>query len=215
MAASDILSFLSLFIAWLPIAVLLVNYKHASPAFRPLGLLLFVNLAFFVATYYFATRRMNNLFLLNILTLNEFVFYSLFFLKLDKRNRFGEGLVRFGLIIVPVSLVNIIFVQGLFRYNSYTIPLQGIFIILYCIAYLVYFASLGETARTPTIVLALVSILLYFSGTFFLFLFDQLVFIKSILSKQLILVNYVFSILSNLILAVAFWRIPLQSKPTY
>lgn len=87
------------------------------------------------------TINKSNLWSVNIITLIEFVFFAFFLHSILSRLSNKKKIVWIMGLILILSVVNIVFVQGLWRFHSYTYLLGAITIITFCC---IYFSELMD-----------------------------------------------------------------------
>jgi hypothetical protein len=124
----------------------------------------------------FANIGINNLPLLHIFTIIEFLILSYFYIRILK-DPFAHKLIKYLMGIFPViCIINFIFFQSIFRFNTYTRPLEILIIMAYSLTYfaqtdVTYFE--GKWMSKPLNWIN-TGILLYFSGALFVYSFSNL-----------------------------------------
>ena len=211
-------------------AFCLFHYKNTETKtlkhlFHYIFLLAFIELGAIVASSYL---KVNNLPLLHILTLGEFVFLSLFYQKIIAKPNLKSN--RFLLFIAFISLLiigNSIFLQEIYIYNSYAKSLvQGI-VIIYAI---LYFYNLTvhvdvDSYNTHTIdtidinsqdqkSLRLInsSILLYYSGSLFIFMFGNHYKQNQDIYIMFWMFNASLALLHYILLLTSIWKTVYQAQ---
>ncbi|MCB0651630.1 MAG: hypothetical protein KDC85_10180 [Saprospiraceae bacterium] len=147
----------------------------------------------------------NNLYLLHLYTLVEFVLIGLFFAKLFD---LFEWKMPFGLIIFIGSILiilNSIFIQPLDEYNSFSrTPVQLVFM-LGCFAAFYFFTHRNYPyADRGMVKMFLIALLLKYSGSLFLYLFgNQISLLQIETQKALWLVNASLNFIAQVIILIA------------
>ena len=152
--------------------------------------LLFIVITELAGLYTGKVLHKPNVWFYNITTVVEFCFYSFFFSKILKKNRKATSII---LYIYPVlATLNILFVQGLTRFHSYTMVLGSLFMIFFSCCY--FYESLLNPGKKQIQKEAVFWIV---TGVFFFYLGD-------ILYNTLfnILTKYQVNIAAKLFLAI-------------
>lgn len=124
-----------------------------------------INLAAILLSY----RGINNLPLLHLLTVCELFFLLSYFSRLFTQ-RISVVLKYVCGLSVLFTLVNSIWFQSIYSFNSYARGLEAIIIILVS---LLYFINVPEKERTASEMAIVSGLLLYYAGSFFLYLFSN------------------------------------------
>lgn len=133
--------------------------------------------------------HVNNLPLIHLFTVIEMLFLFAFYRKIlgiAKDNKWFNILIGAFLLI---NVVNILFFQSLFKFNSYTRTIEAFICILFSLN---YYAKLAATETRVTMLPGFyfnTGIFLYFSGAFMLFIFSNFLITKLSMANFLILWN--------------------------
>ncbi|RAJ29247.1 hypothetical protein [Pedobacter cryoconitis] len=121
-----------------------------------------------------ADHEINNLPVLHVFTILEFLLLSYFYLSVLREKAAGR-IIKYLLVIFPVfCIVNFLFFQSIYQFNTYARPVEAL-IIMGCS--LAYFAQTNDAdTRWSFNPLNWINtgILLYFSGALFIFSFSNL-----------------------------------------
>lgn len=170
----------------------------------------YIALAFFVqslATILGKGFGLNNLPLLHFYSLLELIVLSIFYKKILENESWFQKAINYILVIGTILIIgNSIFVQSIYTFNSNAKTLSQIIIMGYAISY--YFSILHKNTPTDsTLNLLNAAILLYYAGSFFIFMFSN---VLSHQNSELLKLFFDFNILLYLIfqLLVLFagWR---------
>jgi hypothetical protein len=169
----------------IPIAFAIVKYRHIN---KPLSIifwyLLFAGVVNACAAF-LAFRHINNLPLLHVYTIAEFLFLSLFFYRFTGRPPLRQLILGCLLLFPLYGIVNFIFIQGLHVFNSYTRPVEAILLIVFSLVYF-YIQSVDNhngTWHTQPETWIVIGILIYFSSSLVQFSFSNVV--SSLVSKDI------------------------------
>lgn len=130
--------------------------------------LFFIVLVEFAGRYISVALHQKNLWLYNISTTLEFVFYAYIF-GLHLRDPVFKKLASRFIIFYPLLvLLNILFVQGFWEFHSYTMVVGSIFMIIFCCRYfyeLLQSPLEGDLLRDPMFWIS-TGILFFYLGDF-------------------------------------------------
>lgn len=156
--------------------------------------------------------RKNNLPLLHLYTIAETVLLLLFFCAINKGQRILT-LNKIMLILFPLAcIINFLFFQSLYRSNTYVRPVEALLLIFFSMEYY-WREGQDETAGKWTdnpLNWIVAGILLYFSGSFFQFVFSNVISATANMSVKLLILNLhgTFVLIMYLFFAIGFlkWR---------
>jgi len=158
-----------------PISVAAFNFSNT---YRPMRIvLLYLIVSGSINLIAILNSHSNNLPLLHLYTVVEFVLLMLYFISINN-NRQVLNVSYILMAVFPVlCIINVIFFQSKFQYNSYVRPVEGIILIGYCF---LYFYNSTEVEMTDTWASkpfnwVNTGILLYFSCSLFLFIFSNVI----------------------------------------
>lgn len=146
-----------------------------------------------------------NLPLLHVYTAGEFVLFSLFYRQiLDEQSVFKtyfNWILPVGLLLV---VLNTVFLQGIFEFNSYAKSLVQIVIILYALDYAFRIAEPEGDTRVLRLINA--AILIYYCGSLFIFMASQFESVAREPFRLLWTVNKVLNLIFQLLILTALWK---------
>lgn len=163
-----------------------------------------------VSTWLFYQKK-NNLFLLHIFTIEEFVLVTVFYSLLLKEYISPKVFRVITVLFVLFSVYNSFFIQSFTKNNTYARSIEGLFIIAYTIIY--FYKSLDETGSNrqknrATFLWISSGFLLYFAYSVLLFTLSN--FIRGVEYRQLRLnlwaINALFSILLYIQISIGLWK---------
>lgn len=162
-----------------------------------------------ILAHVFAYKYGNNLPLLHLHTLLEFIFISLFYRQiLFSKHRLSVYLLYFIGVVSILIVANSVFLEPLTGFNGNAKGLSQSLIIIYTILY--FFSRISTEVREENMYLNKInaSILLYYSGSLFIFIF------ASFLAKNSPVLNHYFwefnallYLVFQLLILVATWRL--------
>ena len=155
------------------LSILLFNWKNLSRANRCLGYYLIWNFLIELGAWAFQAKGINNLPLLHLYTLGEFILFSLFYREILPKIYFvSKNQLAIGVFVCMLIIGNSLFVQSIFGFNSYAKTLIQVILIGYGLSY--FFGepamSIGKDTQLNWINSA---VLIYYSGTLFIYLFSD------------------------------------------
>jgi hypothetical protein len=183
----------------LPVSIALYKYRYFSKALKIFTIYLLLNGLCNLIAAIAASKKVNNLPLLHLYTVLEFVLLSLYFRHLIS----SHPKIIYAILYVfsTFCIVNSLLFQSIYQYNSYTRSLSGIIIVMYMLFY--FKNSLdGKLAGHPEqmVYSSLNSgLMIYFGGSFFLFAYANVIMTDAYMNTvfwsihaTLVLVMYVF-----------------------
>lgn len=158
----------------IPIGMAASKRKYADRALKIIWYYLLLDCVVNVLAVVLANHKINNLPVLHVFTILEFVWMSYFYLSVLKDKAAGR-MIRFLLVLFPVfCIVNFLFFQSIYQFNTYARPVEALIIMSYSLAYFAQ-SNDAETRWSLNPVNWMNSgILLYFSGALFIFSFSNL-----------------------------------------
>jgi hypothetical protein len=161
----------------IPIVFAIVKYRHINKPLTTIFVyLLFAGLVNACAAV-MAFRHINNLPLLHVYTVCEFLFLGIFFYQLAGKPTIKK-LILGGILLFPVyGLINFTFIQDLHVFNSYTRPVEAILLIVFSLIY--FYTQSSDTQpvswHTQAVTWIVTGILIYFSSSLVQFSFSNIV----------------------------------------
>jgi len=153
----------------------------------------------------------NNLPILHIYTLLELVLLSLFYKKIGN---WGKPILWITIISSTLILCNTIFLQPIQGFNNNARTLEQIIIIIYSIAFFFNYPTriANDKSLAQSLNLINSAILIYFSGSLFIFMFSQLFIDKREVYLKFWVFNAFLSFLFQLLVFISLWRIAFRKQ---
>jgi len=151
-----------------------------------------------------------NLPLLHLYTLGECLLFSLFYRQiLDDRSVFKRFFNWILGVILSLVLLNTIFLQSIFEFNTYAKILVQVLIILYALDYAFRFAEREESNPQVGQALRLINaaVLIYYCGSLFIFMSDHFAIRMGTAIQILWDINTVLNLIFQLVILVALWKV--------
>lgn len=192
----------------IPAAVGIIWYKHMRAGLVVLVWLILISILFEAAMYYMGEKGMNNHIIGNVFIIVQYVFLSVVFYL-----SFSSYIIRKGLLVVAVlftvfGMVNLLFVQGHDCFNSWTLGLANLLLMLVALLFYYKLFKEGKVQRLERYPLFWVAsaVLLYAAGNFYLFIFSNYALAESneFLYAQWS-IHSVINIVTNLCYAIGLW----------
>lgn len=209
---------IGLFLLILSLLIWVLRYRSLPKGPQVLGWFLLANLLIQLTAQAFWVRKMNNLPLLHLNTILEFIFISYFFKVVYLGQEWFRRYYSYILIGICVLLgLNSVFFESIFDFNTHAKILVQICLIGFVLIY--FFDAFGKvdfTENIPqSISLICFGILLYNAGSLFIFMFGQISIAKEIVeSYRLIwMVNGILSTLLQFIFLIAFVKFAWGRRP--
>lgn len=160
----------------------------------------------------------NNLPLLHIYTLGEFILLSFFYKKLfldgKKPYYFQLFLILFSIVIVSNSM----FFQSIYGFNSYAKTMVNLMIIAAALNYFMLFIrkKVAPEISGNSIQLINVAILIYYCGSFFIFMFSNSFLINKVkIPIELWAINSVLYFLFQILILIVIWKTAFYKKTKF
>ena len=161
-------------------------------------------------------KQINNLYLLHLYTVVEFIFITLFYNQIFKGYPFWRKYIYWFIFIVLGLIVsNSMFLQKLTQYNSYAKTLTQLIYIAYATGYFLTAShnKMDSTFKRITIINS--AILLYYSGSLFIFMFSNVFFDLDEVHLIFWVFNALLYLIFQLLVFYAIWKGFRQTKSTY
>lgn len=205
-------------LAFLAAAVLVwMRYYRKMPrAIQLLGFYLLANLLIQVGADFLWQRSMNNLPLLHLNTLLEFVFITLFFREVYIEQAWFKKYFNYWISVVAFLLiVNSLFIESIYEFNSIAKTLVQVIIMTYVILY--FFDAYGRVdfsqVEHQVIGLICFAILLCYAGSLFVFMFSQFSWGSNReVYRGLWLINGGLTLVFQLLILIAFLKTVFQRR---
>ncbi|TCC90053.1 hypothetical protein EZ428_12245 [Pedobacter frigiditerrae] len=195
---------------FIPIGVAVYNYRYINRLFKVLLLYLLVSGS--INLMAILQSGNNNLPLLHIYTVVEFLFLAVYFVGLNQSRSFRKYSYLIMAVFPVLCLINVLFFQSKYQFNSYVRPLEALIFICYSLLY--FFNSVDtDTSQSWTnngFNLINAGLLLYFSGSLFVFILSNVITFKLSHDAKMLIWNLhdTFVIVLYLVMAFGFikWK---------
>lgn len=173
------------------------HWKSLPQSFKYLAYYLAWNLFIEVLSRVFIECEINNLPLLHIYTLLEFVFFSFLYREMGIFEKWtSRNFWIFLGVVMSLVVLNSAFLQSIWAYNSYAKSLVQLSLIGYGVAYI--FLLREKNPMTSALNLMNAAILVYYSGSLFVFMFANVLLsnpYRSLFWEANVYLNFIFQIL--------------------
>jgi hypothetical protein len=192
----------------LPVSVAVLKFAQMPLSVRQIFYYLLGSGCINLIAILLANRGIINLPLLHLLTLVELYFLLKFYSTLFEGNT--TVIIKYtSVITILASLANSIWLQNIYKFNSYARALVAISIILLS---LLYFIKVPENKKVPAELVIVYGLLLYYAGSFFLFLFSN--YLKSGLGSSTMVWNINAALLVIFYLFITAGILKCNQQPT-
>lgn len=182
---------------------------------RILGYFLFFNLTVEVISKILWRQRMNNLPMLHVYTLGEFLLLSFFYWHLIGSKLFqGRHFASIVFFISCGIVLNTVFFQNIYEFNSYAKTLVQIAIISYSVLYFFNYKEGPETGTREYAFIRLINsaMLIYYCGSLFIFLFSNAFLNDSPAYTGLWVVNAFLNLVFQVMVLIGLWKVTLSRQ---
>jgi len=200
----------ALFILGLNVLICILYFKRFNVPFRRLGIFLIFNFLIELLAILFTAQGINNLPLLHLYTLGEFILLSIFYESIiPKRGLIKKYQKHFLILGILLILLNSIFIQSIFEFNNLAKTFVQISIISYAV---LYFYNLTENKKfnalqQKSLRLINSAILIYYSGSLFIFMCSQISFENTETYTLFWTFNAALNAIFQLLIFWSLWKI--------
>jgi hypothetical protein len=186
-----------------------LRYLYSNPpAFRIICYYLFWVCAIQAASFHLWKARTNNLPLLHLYVFIEILLLSLFYCHVLGRHYPRRLFIMITGGVLTLALLNTLFVQHIFHFNTYTKAIESLLFI--CLSFAWYNKMIldpgTDTAYTNAVTWMVTGFLIYFTGSLLLFVFSsQLMTLEKKLRLIAWNINTVLSVILYLLLWAGLW----------
>jgi hypothetical protein len=186
----------------LPIGIFAWNYKKSPKSLKYLFYFLLCSGSINLIALLVIRKGMSNLPLLHLYTVVEAVFFLLYFKSIFIQNAVKRWLSALIILFPVICILNAIFLQNIFTFNTYTRPLEAIIITFTCLLYF-YKSGFNENWLSSPVNWVNMGVLIYFpAATIIFILSNHFTFVK--LNREM--VRTVWNIHAILVLVMyLFW----------
>lgn len=209
-----VLIYISSLIVIAPLLIFIGRWSRLSAVQKLLGWLIVFTFLIQVPSFALWLQSKNNLPFVHLYTLGEVVLLSLIYWT-----QFDNKLLKKGVLIVSASLllfsiINSVFIQSIYTFNSNAATLENCVLIFYSLIYfnqLLRAPELSDLGANPMFWIN-AGVLVYFSGSLIVFLTSNYLIPKSSdLQSAVWSLHSVINIVHYLIYAIALWVQPKKS----
>lgn len=196
--------------------ILATSWKRQFLVFTYFTYFVFLNMITEFSARIFVEFGENNLPLLHLYTLGEFILLSFFFKQLFTNQIAAKKKINIFILIVSILIIlNSIFLQSIFGFNSYAKTLVQCILIAYSLFYFVGIDSKieGRNDKEKARLIVNVAILIYYSGSLFIFMFSDF-FLRygNGISRNFWMFNAGLNLIFQLIILAALWKVFRKKK---
>ncbi len=189
----------------LPITGGLIAYKKLNRIDTKL-LCYFILFAFVEFTMAWTSRHnINNMPILHIFSMFEYLFLTYLFYSSINDEQYRKMIVITIVLFIGFAIFALFYFSGIFEFNTETVTFESLLLVLYSLCYFNYLSKqiIKEQLNVFKIPMFWLSIgvLFYFTGNFFLFLFQKQI---AEINPQLWSLHSILNIMSNSLFMVSF-----------
>lgn len=182
----------------LPIGIFMFKYRYADRSMKIIFFYLVVAGLINLLAILLVKMKMRNLPLLHLYTVIETVFFLAYFQSIFEDKKIRKYLTAAMLIFPILCVLNFLFIQDIFTFNTHTRPLEAILITFVCLLYLYKSGFVEDLMKRPLSWIN-VGIIVYFPVASIIFLLSNY-FVFKAYNKDL--TTLVWNIHSLLVLAM-------------
>jgi hypothetical protein len=198
-----------------PTFISIVKFKSLDKSLRLLNLYLLITSVKEIACLYLAFKHQNNLFIYNSFRIVEFALLPLMFQYKLTNGKLKHAIKYIIGGVFLVYIINLVFFQGLYVFNTYTIIVGRIALIFITLTFFFELLQKVETTslyREPMLWIS-TGILFYSVGSFLIHgLYDLQLHFSQDLSIKIWAINSVLNLMLNILYSIAFLCLPKSQK---
>ncbi|MEM7185903.1 MAG: hypothetical protein AAF466_04520 [Bacteroidota bacterium] len=189
--------------------------RRFNVPFKRLSLFLILNLLTEILAYTFIQLEINNLPLLHMYTLGEFVLLSYFYQSLFKKSsRFRKFLNYYIVIGALFILSNSLWIQSIYGFNTIAKTFVQISIIGYAVFF--FYRQLGDRpypeAISKSLSLVNSAVIIYYSGSLFIFMYGKFSLVHVEGYVVFWAFNAVLNFIFQLLILIGLWKAFFRKK---
>jgi hypothetical protein len=197
--------------------ILILFSKNKSAPYQVLRVYIAITIIVEGVSRYMADKKMNNLPLFHLNSILELACLSMMFYYLVNSPLIKKSIVGIILGFATFAIVNALFFQDIYTFNSYPRIAVCLLLIIYCIIFFIQTLNELTVVRLETygIFWIVLGTLIYFAGNMFLFtFFEYLLRVSKEYGFQLWNIHSILNIIFNSLLALGIWldRKPISSS---
>lgn len=206
----------------LPVLCLLVSccigllfWRRQLPPMKIIIVFLLFNLTIEIGARIVGILYRNNLPLLHLYTFGECLLFSLFYRQvLDEKSVFKRYFYQVLGVTLILVVLNTIFLQGIFQFNSYAKTLVQVLIILYALDYAFRFSEEEEqhTIVNRSLRLINAAVLIYYCGSLFIFMSSTFEIETGGALQILWDINTVLNLIFQIVVLIALWKVVFHQR---
>ena len=193
----------------LPIVIGLINSKYWNRAAKIIFIYLLINGSFDLVINILALRHINNLPLVHLFTVVEFISISFFYQDVLKISRNSIAFILLQLGFVIACIVNAMFFQDIHTFNSYTLSLNALILMIFAVNLFAKLFTQQSSKKVSSFPVFWYNtgLFLYFSGSFIYYVFSNYLLYVSRRSFDIIInLHAGFVLIMYIFLAIGFMK---------
>ena len=190
----------------LPIVVAISKKKYWGPPEKAILVYLVISAFFNTLAALLAAKGINNLPLLHLYTVLEFISLTSFFYFSTNRKKDKQIIKVLWFALPLLTVANVLYLNSIYLYNLIPRSTGAIIILILCINFLMRSLSFSAD-RVPFFAFAVVvALLLYFSGSLTLFALSDFIIANKTINLLIWNTHATFVLIMYLIIAVAYFK---------
>lgn len=190
----------------LPIAMAVVQKKYSGPPEKAILVYLALSALFNTLAAVFAARGINNLPLLHLYTVLEFITVTAFFYCVTSQQKDRQIIIWLWIIFPVITVINIVHLNSIFKYNVIPRSIGAIIILILCIHFMMKSLSFSAEKIPFFNFAVVVGLLLYFSGSLTLFSLSDFIVGNKTINLLIWNTHATFVLIMYLIFAAAYFK---------
>ncbi len=197
------------------ILLLFLNWKRLPATFRYLGYYLCWNLFIEITARILSSYSVNNLPLLHLYTIGEFLLFALLYRKMHLfKNWADKKFWIFVSVALALIVLNSIFIQNIYEFNSYAKTMVQLILMGFAFGYFYQLQEKKEETESLNWVNA--AVLIYYSGSLFIFMFGNYFLDKEPKTHLIFwVINVLLNLIFQILVFIGIWKVSRKRRFFY
>ncbi len=159
----------------IPFLISILRYKYFQAEFKTITFYMILSVITQIISYIFWRYKKNNLPILHLYTIVEFLIILNFFFEIHKGFLSQKFFLVTAIVFPILSVINSVWIQNIYTFNTYSRSLEALLFIFLSVSWFISEVSQFEEKKTNSLALRYIvsGFLIYFTGSIVLFSFDN------------------------------------------
>ncbi len=194
-----------------PIIISFIRFQHLGIELKTLSVFLYITAVFEIIFIILANYSINNLPFFHLYAIIEFSFLGVIFYRVFTRPSFKKAIIVTIIAFAAFAVINALFIQSIYEFNTIARAVESFLLILLALLFFYKVFQESTVKRLERYPMFWISsgILVYFCGSFFLFIFSNYILGQSgDMLHAYWGIHSTLNIVLNLFFAMGLWYSP-------